>query len=198
MLRALALDCPKFGNNDDYVDSIAVRMANFYYDQVHSYTDCNGKPFNSAFMGISNYIPTGRIVGATPDGRRAGEPLTEGVSPYAGRDKKTPIAAMRSAAKITHDIHSGGTLLNLRLGHDLIADPRGQANLGALLQSYFSLGAFHVQFNVVSNEVLRDAQKHPENYKDLLVRVAGYSTQWVNLSLEMQEAIIARNAHASY
>ena len=197
-LRALALDCPKFGNNDDYVDSIAVRMANFYYDQVHSYTDCNGKPFNSAFMGISNYIPTGRIVGATPDGRRAGEPLTEGVSPYAGRDKKTPIAAMRSAAKITHDIHSGGTLLNLRLGHDLIADPRGQANLGALLQSYFSLGAFHVQFNVVSNEVLRDAQKHPENYKDLLVRVAGYSTQWVNLSLEMQEAIIARNAHASY
>ena len=83
-LRALALDCPKFGNNNDYVDSIAVRMANFYYDQVHSYTDCNGKPFNSAFMGISNYIPTGRIVGATPDGRRAGEPLTEGVSPLCG------------------------------------------------------------------------------------------------------------------
>ncbi|MDO5350768.1 MAG: pyruvate formate lyase family protein [Lachnospiraceae bacterium] len=197
-LRQQARSCPKFGNDDDYVDSIAVKMANFYYDEVHRYLDCNGKPFLSAFMGISNYIPTGRVVGATPDGRKAGEPLTEGVSPYAGSDKRTPIAAMRSAAKITHDIHSGGTLLNMRLGKELVETRRGQANLGALLLSYFALGAFHVQFNIVSNEILRDAQKHPENYKDLLVRVAGYSTQWVNLSREMQEAIIARNEHTSY
>jgi formate C-acetyltransferase len=149
-------------------------------------------------MGISNYIPAGRVVGATPDGRRAGEPLTEGLSPYAGRDKATPLAAFRSAAKITHDLHSGGTLLNLRLGKELLSTRRGQANLGAMLQNYFAMGAFHVQINCVSNEILRDAQKHPENYQDLLVRVAGYSTQWVNLSREMQDAIIARNEHESF
>lgn len=197
-LHMMAKNCPKFGNDDEYVDSIANRMSNFYYEQVHSYLDCNGKPFLSAFMGISNYIPTGRVVGATPDGRKAGEPLTEGVSPYAGNDKSTPLAALRSAAKINHDIHSGGTLLNMRLGQELVSTKRGQANLGALLQSYFAMGAFHTQINCVSNETLRDAQDHPENYKDLLVRVAGYSTQWVNLSKEMQEAIIARNEHTAF
>lgn len=197
-LRRMVKSCPKFGNDNDYVDSIAIRMANFYYEEVHRYLDCNGKPFLSAFMGISNYIPTGRVVGATPDGRKAGEPLTEGVSPFAGNDRSTPVAALRSAAKINHDIHSGGTLLNMRLSRELVATKRGQANLGALLKDYFAMGAFHVQINCVSNEILRDAQKHPENYRDLLVRVAGYSTQWVNLSAEMQEAIIARNEHSSF
>ena len=102
---------------------------------------------------------------------------------------------MRSSAKLNQEIHSGGTLLNLRLGHDLIATKRGQANLGAMIQTLFALGAFHVQFNCVSSEVLRAAQKTPENYKDLLVRVAGYSTQFVNLSRSMQDAIIARTEH---
>jgi formate C-acetyltransferase len=90
-LRQLTKTCPKFGNDLDYVDAIAVKMANFFYDEVHKYLDCNRKPFLSAFMGISNYIPAGRVVGATPDGRKAGDPLTEGVSPYAGRDKMTPL-----------------------------------------------------------------------------------------------------------
>ncbi len=88
--------------------------------------------------------------------------------------------------------------MNLRLNHDLVATKRGRANLGAMLQSYFALGAFHVQFNTISNEVLKDAQAHPENYKDLLVRVAGYSTQFVNLSKSMQDSIMARNAHESF
>ncbi|MPN63704.1 Choline trimethylamine-lyase [bioreactor metagenome] len=149
-------------------------------------------------MGISNYIPTGRIIGATPDGRKAGAPLTEGVSPYAGTDTNTPLAAMKSAAKINHDLHSGGTLLNLRLNHDLVSTPRGQRNLASIIQSYFALGAFHVQFNTVSNEVLLKAQENPDEYRDLLVRVAGYSTQFVNLSREMQDAIIARNAHCEF
>ena len=197
-LRAMVQACPKFGNHDEYVDSIARKMSNFFYQDVHRYLDANGKPFLSAFMGISNYIPTGRVVGATPDGRKAGEPLTEGVSPFAGNDKSTPLAALQSAAVVNHDIHSGGTLLNLRVSHELIATPRGQANLGALLKNYFAMGAFHVQFNCVSNKILRDAQQHPENYRDLLVRVAGYSTQWCNLSREMQEAIIARNEHEAF
>ena len=126
------------------------------------------------------------------------DPINEGVSPYTGSDTSTCLAALRSAAKMKHEIHSGGTLLNLRLNHELVATKRGRANLGAMLQSYFMLGGFHVQFNTLSSETLRKAQEKPEDYRDLLVRVAGYSTQFVNLSREMQEAIIARTEHASF
>lgn len=149
-------------------------------------------------MGISNYLPAGKVCGATPCGRKAKEPLSEGVSPYVGTDTSTPLAAMRSATKVNQDVHSGGTLLNLRLNQDLVNTKRGQANLGNMIRTFFSLGAFHVQFNTVSNEILYKAQEHPEDYKDLLVRVAGYSTQFVNLSRSMQDAIIARNIHDGF
>ncbi|WP_313758580.1 formate C-acetyltransferase/glycerol dehydratase family glycyl radical enzyme [Tissierella sp.] len=197
-LRKLALDVPKYGNDMDYVDDIAMKMANHYYKEGHKYKDINNNNFNTAFMGISNYLPTGKVVGATPCGRKAKEPLSEGVSPFAGTDTSTPLAAMRSAAKLNQDVHSGGTLLNLRLNEELVNTNRGQSNLGAMIQSFFSLGAFHVQFNTISTEILRKAQERPEDYKDLLVRVAGYSTQFVNLSRSMQDAIIARTAHEKY
>ncbi|WMM25152.1 formate C-acetyltransferase/glycerol dehydratase family glycyl radical enzyme [Tissierella sp. MB52-C2] len=197
-LRNLALGVPKYGNDMDYVDDIAIKIANYYYKEVHKYKDIDGNHFNTAFMGISNYLPTGKVVGATPCGRKAKEPLSEGVSPFAGSDVSTPLAAMRSAAKLNQDVHSGGTLLNLRLNEELVNTKRGQRNLGAMIQSFFSLGAFHVQFNTISTEMLRKAQKNPEDYKDLLVRVAGYSTQFVNLSKSMQDAIIARTAHEKY
>jgi formate C-acetyltransferase len=196
-LRGKALDVVKYGNDDDYVDSIARDLANYYYRETRSYKDIFGSNFNSAFMGISNYIPTGRIVGATPCGRKAKKPITEGVSPYAGSDVSSPLAAMRSSAKMNHDVHTGGTLLNLRLSEDLVSTSKGKRDLGNIIRAYFSLGAFHVQFNTLSTEVLRKAQANPEEYKDLLVRVAGYSTQFVNLSPEMQEAIIARSAHGA-
>ena len=123
-LRSKAKAVPKYGNDEDYVDTIALELANHYYREIHKYKDIFGVPFNTAFMGISNYIPMGRVLGSTPDGRLAGEPSSEGVSPYVGTDMGTPLAAMRSAAKINQEIHSGGTLLNLRLNHadDLIAD----------------------------------------------------------------------------
>ena len=194
-LKAKALAVPKYGNDDDYVDSIAREIANFYYERTRSHIDIFGSRFVSAFMGISNYIPTGRVVGATPCGRNARKPIAEGVSPFAGSDVLSPLAAMRSAAKMNHDVHSGGTLLNLRLGEDLVKTPKGKRALGDIIRAYFALGAFHVQFNTLSTDVLRKAQSNPEEYKDLLVRVAGYSTQFVNLSPEMQEAIIARTAH---
>jgi len=194
-LRSKAQAVPKYGNDEDYVDTIALEIANHYYREIHQYKDIFGVPFNTAFMGISNYIPMGRVLGSTPDGRLAGEPSSEGVSPYVGTDMGTPLAAMRSAAKINQEIHSGGTLLNLRLNHDLVATKRGQANLGAMIQAFFALGAFHVQFNTISSKILRKAQENPEAYKDLLVRVAGYSTQFVNLSKSMQDAIIARTEH---
>jgi pyruvate formate-lyase/glycerol dehydratase family glycyl radical enzyme len=197
-LRQMAVAVPKYGNDNDYVDDIAIKMANYYYREGHKYKDINGNNFNTAFMGISNYLPTGKVVGATPCGRRAKEPLSEGVSPFAGSDTSTPLAAMRSAAKLNQDVHSGGTLLNLRLNEDLVNTKRGQSNLGAMIQTFFSLGAFHVQFNTISTETLRKAQEHPENFRDLLVRVAGYSTQFVNLSKSMQDAIIARTAHKEY
>ena len=197
-LRDAAKAAPKYGNDDDRVDGIAREVANHFYDEIHQYHDIFGSPFLTAFMGISNYIPMGRVLGATPDGRCAGEPSSEGVSPYVGTDVSTPLAAMRSAAKLNQDVHSGGTLLNLRLDHNLVATKRGQANLGAMIQTLFAMGAFHVQFNCVSSEVLRAAQKNPDNYRDLLVRVAGYSTQFVNLSRSMQDAIIARTEHASF
>lgn len=197
-LRQMALNAPKYGNDDDYVDSIAIKMANHYYKEGHKYKDINGNNFNTAFMGISNYLPTGKVVGATPCGRKAKEPLSEGVSPFAGSDTSTPLAAMRSAAKLNQDIHSGGTLLNLRLSEDLVSTKRGQGNLGNMVQTFFALGAFHVQFNTISTETLLKAQEHPEDYRDLLVRVAGYSTQFVNLSRSMQDAIIARMAHNKF
>lgn len=195
-LRQKAQDCPKYGNDDDYADDIALEVANHFYEEIHQYKDIFGAPFLTAFMGISNYIPMGRVLGATPDGRKHGEPSSEGVSPYVGTDRSTPLAAMRSSAKVNQEIHSGGTLLNLRINPELVATKRGQANLGAMIQTLFSLGAFHVQFNCISSQLLREAQAHPENYKDLLVRVAGYSTQFVNLSRSMQDAIIARTEHA--
>ena len=195
-LREQAKAAPKYGNDDDYVDSIAQKLANHFYHEIHQYRDIFGSPFLTAFMGISNYIPMGRVLGATPDGRKGGEPSSEGVSPFVGTDTSTPLAAMRSTAKLNQEVHSGGTLLNLRLNPELVATKRGQANLGAMVQTLFSLGAFHVQFNCISSDTLRDAQAHPENYRDLLVRVAGYSTQFVNLSKSMQDAIIARTEHA--
>ncbi|SHI54306.1 formate C-acetyltransferase [Dethiosulfatibacter aminovorans DSM 17477] len=195
-LRQMVMDAPKYGNDIEYVDSIAVELSNHYYNETRQYRDLFDSRFNSAFMGISNYIPAGKVVGATPCGRKSEMPLTEGVSPFAGTDTSSPIAAMKSAAKLNHDVHTGGTLLNLRLSKDMFKNRRGMANIASTVRSYFNMGAFHVQFNVISDEVLKDAQKNPEEYKDLLVRVAGYSTQFVNLSREVQDAIIARNIHS--
>jgi len=195
-LRAKALAAPKYGNDDDYVDELARNISDFFYAEAKKHRDIFGSTFNSAFMGISNYVPTGKVIGALPCGRKAGAPLAEGVSPFAGSDVSTPLAVLRSAAKVNHDEHTGGTLLNLRLNRDFLATDRGLRNFVSMVRAYFSLGAFHVQFNTVSTELLRKAQASPEEYRDLLVRVAGYSTQFVNLSPEMQEAIIARTEHS--
>lgn len=194
-MRKDAIACPKYGNDDDYVDTIAIEITDFYHKEIVGYKDFFGSSFNSAFMGISNYIPAGAVIGATPDGRKSGSPLTEGVSPHAGTDLTSPTAAMRSAAKINHDMHTGGTLLNVKFSPALLESERNLKNLASLIRAYFALGAFHVQFNVISTEILREAQADPEKYKDLLVRVAGYSTQFVNLSRDAQEAIIERTTY---
>jgi choline trimethylamine-lyase len=197
-LRQKALACPKFGNDDDRVDRFATEISNFYHREIRRYTDIYGMAFNSAFMGISNYIPAGKAVGATPCGRRAGDPLTEGCSPHAGTDTTSPTAAMRSTAKIHHGRHAGGTLLNVKLSPQTLADDRDLAKLGALIRGYFELDAFHVQFNVFDRETLLAAQRRPADYRHLLVRVAGYSARFVTLSREVQDAIILRTSYENW
>lgn len=197
-LRVLAVGAPKYGNDNDFVDDIARKIANHFNEKASTYTDIYGSRFVSAFMGISNFIPTGRVIGATASGRKAGTPISEGVSPVAGTDISTPLAVMKSAAKMNQDIHSGGTLLNIRLGHELVNTKRGRSSLAAAVLAFFDLGTFHVQFNTLSTETLLDAQAHPENYKDLLVRVAGYSTQFVHLSKTLQDSIIRRSVHNAF
>ena len=196
-LRQKALACPKFGNDDDYVDRFATEVSNFYHQEISGYKDIFGSPFNSAFMGISNYIPAGKAVGATPCGRLAGDPLTEGSSPHAGTDVTSPTAAMRSTAKINHGRHSGGTLLNIKIAPDCLKTQADLNKLAGLIRGYFELDAFHVQFNVFDKQTLLAAQQKPDDYKNLLVRVAGYSARFVTLSKEVQDAIIERTSYSA-
>jgi formate C-acetyltransferase len=137
------------------------------------------------------------MVGATADGRKAQEPLSEGVSPVQGADRKGPTAVIKSVSKIDH-IRTGGTLLNQKFAPELLEDDVGLDKLASLIRTYFRLDGHHIQFNVVNAETLREAQKHPEKYGDLLVRVAGYSDYFVNLSTELQNEIIKRTEHKSF
>ena len=196
-LRKKSLACPKFGNDDDYVDGFATEISNFYHREISKYTDIYGSKFNSAFMGISNYIPAGKVIGATPCGRKAMEQLTEGCSPHAGTDVTSPTAAMRSTAKINHGRHAGGTLLNIKLSPETLKTRSDLNNLAGLIRGYFELDAFHVQFNVFDKKTLLAAQKRPEEYSNILVRVAGYSARFVTLSKEVQDAIIKRTSYTS-
>ncbi len=195
-LHQKAKAAPKFGNDNDYVDCIAVEVSNWYHKEISRYTDIYGSKCNSAFMGISNYIPAGKAVGATPCGRRSGEHLTEGCSAHAGTDVTSPTAAMRSTAKINHGRHSGGTLLNIKLSPDSLKKKTDLNKLAGLIKGYFELDAFHVQFNVFDKETLLEAQEQPEKHRNLLVRVAGYSARFTTLSREVQNAIIERTSYS--
>jgi formate C-acetyltransferase len=137
------------------------------------------------------HVYFGSVVGATPDGRNAGEPLSEGISPVQGADRRGPTAVLKSAAKIDH-IKTGGTLLNQKFTPQVLADDEGIEKLIHLVRSYFRMDGHHIQFNVVGADVLKEAQKHPEKYRDLIVRVAGYSDYFVDLGVALQNEIIKR------
>lgn len=140
------------------------------------------------------HIYFGQVTGATPDGRLAGTPLSEGISPVQGADQHGPSAVVRSAAKIDH-IKTGGTLLNQKFTPSFFDDPESYKKLTALIRSYFRMDGHHIQFNVVSADTLRDARQHPEKYRDLIVRVAGYSDYFNDLGEDLQEEIIRRTEH---
>jgi pyruvate formate-lyase/glycerol dehydratase family glycyl radical enzyme len=188
---------PKYGNDDDYADRLARTVFEDYYQAIDGRPNTKGGHYRINLLPTTVHIYFGKVVGATPDGRRAGEPLSEGVSPVQGADRKGPTAVIKSVAKIDH-VRTGGTLLNQKFTPQLLADEEGLDKLAHLIRTYFKLDGHHIQFNVVNSDMLRDAQRHPEKYRDLIVRVAGYSDYFVDLNVELQNEIITRTEHTSF
>ena len=195
-LRQMLINrAPKFGNDDDYADAIAREGALIYCKEVEKYKNPRNGCFQPGLYPVSANVPLGSMVGATPDGRKAGTPLADGVSPVSGCDQAGPTAAVKSVAKLDHMIASNGTLLNQKFHPSALKDEAGLRNLMAVTETLFCEGGLHVQYNVVSRETLLDAQKNPEKYRGLVVRVAGYSAFFTALDTALQEDIIARTEH---
>ncbi|NIO49250.1 MAG: formate C-acetyltransferase/glycerol dehydratase family glycyl radical enzyme [Candidatus Aminicenantes bacterium] len=188
---------PKYGNDDDYADEIMKLIFEAYYDAVKGRPNTKGGFYEINLLPTTVHIYFGKVVGATPDGRKASEPLSEGISPVQGADRKGPTAVIKSASKMDH-LRTGGTLLNQKFTPHLLADEDGIAKLAHLIRSYFKLDGHHIQLNVVSADTLRDAKKHPEKYRDLIVRVAGYSDYFVDIAVDLQDEIIKRTEHKSF
>jgi len=187
----LVYNTPKYGNDDDDADDQAKHVFEIFYEAV------DGRPTSIGGIHRINMLPTtshvyfGSVIGALPDGRKAKQPLSEGISPVQGADTKGPTAVLNSASKIDH-LHTGGTLLNQKFSPGFFDGEEAINKLTALIRSYFRMNGHHIQFNVVSAETLKDARKHPEKYRDLIVRVAGYSDYFNDLGEELQNEIIRR------
>ena len=191
---ALLYDTPKYGNDDELADQHARRVFDAFYEAVNGRKSPRGATYRINMLPTTSHVYFGRVCGATPDGRLAREPLSEGISPFQGMDRKGPTAVLNSALKIDH-LKTGGTLLNQKFTPDFFKDERSIRKLTQLIRSYFRMDGHHIQFNVVSADTLRDAQKHPEKYQDLIVRVAGYSDYFNDLGTELQDEIIRRTEH---
>ena len=189
---------PKFGNDDDEIDQYARDAAYTYTRPMLQYTNPRGGMYHAGLYPVSANVPLGAQTGATPDGRLAGTPIADGVSPAAGRDVKGPTAAANSVSKLDHGIASNGTLFNMKFHPSALRGDEGLYNFVSLIRAYFDRKGMHVQFNVVSRETLIDAQKNPENYKNLVVRVAGYSALFTTLSRSLQDDIINRTEQLSF
>jgi formate C-acetyltransferase len=185
---------PKYGNDEDYADDVMSAIFEAYFEAVDGRTNTRGGHYRVNLLPTTVHVYFGKVVGATPDGRKAGDPLSEGISPVQGADRKGPTAVIKSAARIDHT-RTGGTLLNQKFTPHLLGDEEGIEKLAHLIRAYFRLDGHHIQFNVVSADTLRKAQKEPLKYRDLIVRVAGYSDYFVDLSTELQNEIITRTEH---
>ena len=188
----------KFGNDIDEVDRFARDVAYTYTKPLERYKNPRGGMFQAGLYPVSANVPLGRQTGATPDGRYAYTPVADGVSPAAGRDVHGPTAAANSVAKLDHFIPSNGTLFNMKFHPTALAGQGGLESFVALVRGYFDQKGSHMQFNVVSRETLLDAQKHPEQYKSLVVRVAGYSALFTTLSKALQDDIINRTEQMGF
>jgi len=188
---------PKYGNDDEYADQIMKEVFEAFYCAVDGRPNTKGGTYRINLLPTTVHMYFGKVVGATPEGRKSAEPLSEGVSPVQGADRKGPTAVIKSVSKIDH-ARTGGTLLNQKFAPELLADEEGLDKLAHLIRTYFKLDGHHIQFNVVNADTLRDAQKHPEKYRDLLIRVAGFTDYFVNLSEQLQNEIIKRTEHRSF
>ncbi len=195
--RLLWNKTPKYGNDDDYTDGIVVDVFNAFYDEVNGRKNTRGGQYRVNYLSTTCHVYFGSATGATPDGRKAREPLSEGISPVQGADRRGPTAVFRSAAKMDH-ARTGGTLLNQKFNPQVLEGEDGIDKLAHLVRSYFKLDGHHVQFNVVTAETLRAAQADPEKYRDLIVRVAGYSDYFCDLTEALQNEIIARTEQKSF
>ena len=184
---------PKFGNGDSYVDNIVDEVLSYCSDKAAQYPGYMGARSTVAAAAITANIPHGKNVGAQPDGRRAGTPLSEGgISPHQGRNVSGTTATMLSVGRLNHQKLGNGSVLNMRIDPDILKGDAELMKLAQEIKGFNAIGGYLVQFNIVSTETLRDAQKHPEQYKDLIVRVATYSAYFIELSQELQEDIINR------
>jgi len=196
-LRAsLVYDTPKYGNDDAYADNLAVEVFEAFFALVDERKSPMGTNYRINMLPTTSHIYFGKVTGAMPDGRLAHEPLSEGISPFQGADRNGPTAVLNSAAKIDH-VRTGGTLLNQKFAPSFFEGEEGIPTLRNLIRAYFSKDTHHIQFNVVTAATLREAQKHPEKYQDLIVRVAGYSDYFKDLGRELQDEIIRRTEHES-
>ena len=182
---------PKYGNDDDFADGLMVRVFEEIFARVDGRPNGKGGHFRVEMLPTTCHVYFGSKTGASPDGRKAGLPLSEGISPVQGADRHGPTAVFRSAAKMDQ-VKTGGTLLNLKFTPSVLAGEEGIEALAHLVRGYFKMDGHHVQFNVVGAETLREAQVHPEQHRDLIVRVAGYSDYFCDLSAALQEEIITR------
>ena len=186
---------PKYGNDDDSVDQIARQVLSEFVAEIDKHTPARGGHYAPTTQSLTVNVPYGKNVGATPDGRRAGEPLADNSSPSAGTDTRGPTAAVKSVAKLDHVVVSNGTILNLKFHPTALRGEERLRKFGTLIRTFFDLKGFQVQFNVLSPEALRDAQLHPERYRSLIVKVAGYSAYFTSLDKELQEQLIARTTY---
>ena len=182
---------PKYGNDDDYADDIMRSVFEFYRDAVTGRPNQRGGTYRVNMLPTTCHVYFGEVMLASANGRRAGKPVSEGISPEKGADTNGPTAVLRSCAKMDH-LSTGGTLLNQKFTPSVVAGEAGLRQMANLIRAYFNMDGHHIQFNVIDRQTLLDAQAHPEEYKDLIVRVAGYSDHFRNLSRALQDEIIAR------
>jgi formate C-acetyltransferase len=190
----LIYNTPKYGNDDDFADQHAAEVFEIFYDAVNGRLNTRGGLHRINMLPTTSHVYFGSVTRATPDGRNAHMPLSEGISPFQGADHNGPTSVIKSASKIDH-LKTGGTLLNQKFSPSFFEVEDSYGNLTALIRSYFSMDGHHIQFNVVNADTLRDAQKHPERYRDLIVRVAGYSDYFNDLGEDLQNEIIMRTGY---
>jgi len=195
--KKLINETPKYGNDDDYADNITRQVFESYFKAIDGRPNTKGGHFRVNLLPTTCHVYFGSVLGATPDGRFAKEPVSEGISPVQGADVNGPTSVIKSASKIDH-LRTGGTLLNQKFTPNFLSTEEGIEKVLYLIRSYFRMDGHHIQFNVVDANTLRDAQKHPEKYRDLIVRVAGYSDYFVDLGEDLQNEIIRRTEHMGF